>query len=288
MNIAENPICQCNKRAGVKTLHPQVSVINLTGKWTVDDARLDCYAVLLRQKSDSQSGWNTCDFTDTQLMAMAPNAPIDSVTSGNSPEGGRLLLFHRDLLAFHSLGRHIADYTYFKYNSKESLFLSHSETTIVHAVFNDIDRELRWGIDTYSRTVLCDYIKLLLDYIRRFYLRQFITREDLNAGIMDRLNQALDDYMLSGRVRSCGLPSACRMAPSLGLSSAYLNDLVVHTSGVSMTDYVQQRRLRLAKQLIISGQYSDAYIASTLGYGCTDKFRELFKKLTGMETCDYR
>ncbi|MGI6223274.1 MAG: helix-turn-helix domain-containing protein [Prevotella sp.] len=289
MASTENSICQLNRLADTKTLHPQVSVINLTGKLNFNPERLDCYSVLLRPHLDRpQQGWNRCDFTDALLLAQAPNVSLDSLFSDESPQGGRLLLFHRDLLAFHTLGRHISDYTYLKYKPQEAVFLSKIEMAVVNDMFNNIDRELRSGIDAYSCTILSDHIKLLLDYIQRFYLRQFITREDLNNSKMAELNQTLDQYMLSGYFRRYGIPCASRLAPALGLSTAYLNDLVIHTTGLNMTDYVQQRRLQMAKQLLISQHYSDARIAVVLGYGNADNFRQLFKKLTGVETSNYR
>ena len=290
MSTAKSSICQCNKLAGAKTLHPLVSVINLTGKLMVDSANLDCYAVLhCKVPTDKADlGWTPSDFTDSMIVAQAPGVPISNILQTDEPLSGRLLLFHRDLLAFHSLGRHIANYTFFKYRPQEALFLSAHEKGVVNSVLNGIDDELQLGIDPYSATIISDRIELMLDYGLRFYARQFITREELNAPIMEKLNQAIDNYMLSGRVRRSGMPCACRFASALGLSSAYLNDLVTHTSGMGMTDYVQQRRLLLAKQLIISQRYSDSYIALTLGYGSVDTFRQLFKKITGKETVAYR
>lgn len=277
MPTTENSICQCNKLTGNKTLHPLVSVINLTGKVMLDRARLDCYSLLLTPGpvKNPAWGWKSCDFTHAMLLAQAPDSSLAPLNDGGEMIHGRLLLFHRDLLACQSLGHHISDYTFFKYRPQEALFLSESEETIANNAINAIDRELRWGIDELSATILTDKIKLLLDYVRRFQLRQFITREDnQNAPLMQQLNDAIDQYILSGRVRRSGMPCACRLATSLDVSTAFLHDLVRHESGMQMTEYVQQRRLFLAHKLLEQDQYSEAKVAFLLGYGSVEKLRQ--------------
>lgn len=290
MQTTESSICQCSRLSGTRMLHPLVSVISLESVSSLAPSCLDCYSVWVQPGPVAKDtrGWKSCDFTDARVLARAPGTAVDISLGQDRLTRGQLLLFHRDLLAEQSLGRHISDYTYFKYKGSEALYLSacEYEKTISH--LQEIDRELHWGIDPYSSRILSDRIGLLLDYVQRFYHRQFITREDVLRPLMERLRQAVDHYMLTGRVRLEGMPCACKFSAQLGVSAAYLNDVVRHVTGKSLAGYVQLRRVELAKQLIISQRCSDAKVALTLGFGSADRFRALFLSLTGMKPADYR
>ena len=71
----------------------------------------------------------------------------------------------------------------------------------------NIEKELQHAIDCHSKTLISRYIELLLDYCSRFYDRQFITRNEVNKAILNKMDIALDDYIQSRRLKNGVLPS---------------------------------------------------------------------------------
>lgn len=59
------------------------------------------------------------------------------------------LLFHPDLISGISLGKHLQDYTFFTYQTKEALHLSEAEREIVLGCFDRIRYELEQGADSH-------------------------------------------------------------------------------------------------------------------------------------------
>lgn len=70
----------------------------------------------------------------------------------------------------------------------------------------NIEKELQHAIDCHSKTLISRYIELLLDYCSRFYDRQFITRNEVNKAILNKMDIALDDYIQSGRLKMVYYP----------------------------------------------------------------------------------
>ena len=144
-----------------------------------------------------------------------------------------------------------------------------------------VDDELRWGVDVYSKDIICNIIELLLNYCRRFYERQFVTRHNANVDAIAALDSVIDRAFTSGEVARRGLPTAGRLAPGLGMSADYLNDMLKSETGKAVGDYVQLRRISLAKQMLLAGRNTVGEISALLGF-CTERcFATVFKKITG-------
>jgi AraC family transcriptional activator of pobA len=283
-------VCSCNKLFDEKTLHPLVSVIDLSKQCKREQIRLDCYSMVLRHYpcKSSMFGRKSYDFSDGTLLFRNPEKSIDIQTGCEHEPSGMLLVFHPSLLSCSYLGQHIKDYTFFRYNPDEALHLSNTEVQTIKRCLKDIAAELEWGVDKYSATLICNKIEMLLNYCSRYYTRQFITRHDASTKVMDEVARKIDDYMLNGKIAVDGMPCACKLAQRMEMSSAYLNDMVRHETGKEFSDYVQLRRVELSKQMIVSTRKSDDEVASILGYCSTGCFRQLFEKLTGMTTNEYR
>ncbi len=290
-------IAQCNKLFAEKTLHPLASVIDLSAPCNQKQVRPDSYCVMVMEEDESRGGacdtigygLRSCDFTAATIIFNTPTKVVDIRHGEKCPRNGHILLFHPSLLVCTSLGRRIGSYTFFKYRKDEALHVSAAELRDINRVLADIVNELRRGIDEYSATILSNNIELLLNYCARFYHRQFIMRHDADSAEFGRFAEIVDSYLTSGRVRRTGMPcGACRFTSQMDMSAAYLADLVRNETGKSVTDYVQLRRVELAKKLIIAGKDSDAKVSLTLGYANVAEFRDIFKKLTGLTTDEYR
>lgn len=299
-------IQQCNKLFQEKTLHPLASVIDLSqaggqcqprGQHKACQSKQVCpdsYCIMvLTSCCDGQEyGLRSCDFRDGTLLFSMPSKTVD-ISLGNAMNGacseGRMVLFHPNLLVGTPLGRHISSFPFFKYRKDEAAHVSATELRDVMHIIDDIEHELRRGIDDYSARILSNDIELMLNYCLRFYNRQFIMRHDACIGELARFKSLVDDYLTSGSVRRTGLQcSACRFSRQMNMSAAYLNDLVRKATGKDVDGYAQLRRVELAKQMIVSGAKSDAKVALALGYANAGEFRDIFQRLTGVTTDQYR
>lgn len=284
-------IPQCNKMFREKTLHPMASVIDLSSPCQEKQVRPDSYCIMVMTSvcKNGEYGLRSCDFTDGTLLFNMPSKVVDIKQNTDCYIAGKMLLFHPSLLVGTPLGKHISSYSFFKYRREEALHVSAAELRELLKVVDAIERELRRGIDEYSARILSNDIELFLNYCLRFYHRQFIMRHDADNSEFLHFSNLVDDYLTSGRVRRTGMPcGACRFTTQMDISSAYLNDLVRNETGKSVTEYAQLRRVDLAKQMIIADKDSDAKVALRLGYASVEEFRDLFQKLTGVTTDDYR
>src|ERR1051325_2237436 len=182
-----------------ETLHPFVSVVDMSKAAPRQGLRMyfGFYAILLKdvQCGDLVYGRHTYDYQEGTLVFLAPGqvAGINSNGELYQPKG-YALVFHPDLIHGTSLGKHIQDYTFFGYQSNEALHVSERERKIVLDCFAKIEYELEHAIDKHSKKLIVDNIELFLNYCLRFYDRQFITREHVQKGILERFENLLNEY----------------------------------------------------------------------------------------------
>ncbi len=100
---------------------------------------------------------------------------------------GTALLVHPDFLHNTALGKHMDTFSFFSYKTNEALHLSEKERKIILECFGQIKHELNQSIDKHSKTVITSAIELFLNYCTRFCDRQFITRETVNMGIVEKV-----------------------------------------------------------------------------------------------------
>lgn len=98
-------------------------------------------------------------------------------------------------------------YTFFSYEVSEALHLSEDECNIMTDCLKIIRMELERGVDKHSKTLLVNYIELLLNYCMRFYERQFATRSHSNRDVLTRFEGLLDDYFEGELAERDGLPT---------------------------------------------------------------------------------
>lgn len=288
-----NTVSEYNAFNNNTTKHPLVSVADLAKAAPRSGNRMyyGFYAVFLKDVKcgDIVYGRDTYDYQEGTLVFFAPGQ-VTAVNSNNEiyQPKGHGLVFHPDLLRGTSLGRHIDDYNFFGYHSNEALHLSERERNIVLDCFAKIDYELDQSIDKHSKRLIVANIELLLDYCVRFYDRQFITREHVYQGILEKFELLLNDYFKSEKPQTVGLPSVAWCAEQLHLSPNYLGDLIKKETGKTASEYIQTKLVTVAKERIFDPNKTVSQIAYELGFKYPQHFARLFKKQVGQSPLEYR
>lgn len=160
---------------------------------------------------------------------------------------------------------------------------------IVCRCLDDIQAELDWDLDDFSNVLLAEKIKILFDYCSRYYVRQHLSRSCVNHTLMQKIERAVDDYLLSGdNCLTCCHVSSHRFADPLGMSDAYFVDFLRKETGKCIDKYVCTRHFEVAKHLLLSSHDSLICIARKLGYHSLQSFSATFKKVVGCSPSDYR
>ncbi|MFR9235767.1 MAG: helix-turn-helix domain-containing protein, partial [Eisenbergiella massiliensis] len=74
----------------------------------------------------------------------------------------------------------------------------------------------------------------------------------------------------------------------VNLSASYLSFVFKENSGLNFVDYVNQFRLRKAKELLENTSYNISQIAELVGYSSANSFSKVFKKYNGISPAQYR
>jgi AraC family transcriptional regulator, transcriptional activator of pobA len=288
-----NTINDYNTFNNNETLHPLVSVVDLSKANPRQGARMyfGFYTVFLKDVKcgDLVYGRHIYDYQEGTLVFLAPGqiAGVNSNGETYQPKG-HALVFHADLIHGTNLGRHISDYTFFSYETREALHLSERERQIVLDCLGKIQYELQHAIDKHSKKLIASNIELFLNYCLRFYDRQFITRENVHKGILEKFENLLNDYFQTGKTQTIGLPSVSWCAGELNLSANYFGDLIKKETGKTAQEYIQSKIIDVAKQKIFEAGKSISEIAYELGFKYPAHFTRLFKQKTGKTPNEYR
>ncbi len=82
--------------------------------------------------------------------------------------------------------------------------------------------------------------------------------------------------------------SISSMADEMNITLAYLSTLFKQNAGKNLNNYVTEKRLETAKQLLSSPNYSISEIAHRCGYEDAGYFSTLFRKKVGVNPTEYR
>jgi AraC family transcriptional activator of pobA len=281
-----------------ETLHPLVSVIDFSkskpwswpgGKTIKVNYGLYCIFLKEIKCGDLKYGCNYYDYQEGSLVFISPGQMVEIEDFGqNFQPKGYALMFHPDMIHGTALGRHMQDYSFFGYQSNEALHLSKTERQIVLDCFSKIQYELSHAIDKHSKRLIVSNIELFLNYCVRFYDRQFITRDNVHKGILERFENLLNNYYQSDKPPTIGLPSVAWCASELNLSANYFGDLIKKETGKTAQEYIQSKVIDVAKEKIFDQSKSVSETAYELGFKYPQHFTRLFKQKTGYTPNEYR
>jgi len=289
-------ISQINEMVGYEKLkHP---LITLLEPWKVkmipvieQKIIMSLYSISLKTGHECKIkyGRQNYDFKEGTLMCLAPGQTMEPLsTSDKSELNGWVLIFHPDLISKSALGKKINEYTFFSYDSHEALHLSDQERQTVTDIVKAIKVEYSQNLDVHSQDLIISNIELLLNYCKRFYGRQFITRTNVYKDVVIRFEEFLKSYFDSDKPESQGLPSVKYCAQEMCYSPNYLSDLLKKETGKNTQEHIHFYLIEKAKIMLLGTQEPVNRIAHSLGFEYPQHFSKLFKDKTGMSPAEYR
>ena len=287
-----NTIQDFNDYQGVETLHPLVSVVHVENTEHIKECVMHygLYAIYLKENKGCKLSYGRTpyDFDEMTVTSFAPGQVVKVEPNPDVPFAKfTALVFHPDILNRTALGRQINRYEFFGYSSTEALHLSAQEVEVFQGVIAMIEQELHRAIDKHTRELIVSNIELLLNYCLRFYDRQFITREEINHGVVIKFLTLLDEYM-NDKVKYEGLPTVAYFADKCCLSNGYFGTLVKTETGRTAKDLINDRVLAKAKELLQSETITITEVSQRIGFEYPQHFVRFFKSLTGKTPSQWR
>lgn len=283
-----------NKLYGLTTYHPLVAAVDLKeAKNPVPNGLYDyrnMYALFLKKGTQCvvKYGRQIYDYQEGSVVSFSPGQKVEVVGDKVEFQPDVLgVLFHADIMFGTPLADKIRKYSFFDYSQMEALHLSEQEKALFIDCYNKLRDEVERPIDRHSADLLSANIQLMLEYIFRFYDRQFITRHKANSGVVAEFERALQDYFSDSENRD-GLPTVAHFADKACLSAGYFGDLIKKETGVTAQELISKHIVNVAKQLLATGTDDISLIAYDLGFQYPQHFTRLFKRVTGLSPSAYR
>ncbi|MBO4955548.1 MAG: AraC family transcriptional regulator [Muribaculaceae bacterium] len=282
-----------NNLYGLETHHPLVSVIDLKqASKTINNLVITygLYAIFLKNGSQCtiKYGRREYDYQEGTIVCFAPGQVVGvEVKNPELAPDVVGLLFHPDIIFDTPLGANIDKYTFFDYSQMEALHLSMDERQLFLDCLDKIKQETMHPVDRHSGALISSNIQLLLDYLYRFYDRQFITRHKVNSAVVEEFELHLKEYFATSAA-SHGLPSVSYFADKANLSAGYFGDLIKKETGINAKDYISNHIISLARHRLLTTHDDISEIAYALGFQYPQHFTRQFKRVTGLTPKQYR
>jgi len=277
-----------------KPKHSAVTIIDYS-KVDVGDSvesgrfALNFYSINFKKNCSFAYGKKQFDHLDGTLHCTAPDQVItyDRENDQRTTTGWGLY-FHSDFILNSSLCDKIHDYSFFLYDENEALHLTLDEENTLVTILKLIESEYNKEGDSFSEELIITNIELLLNYCKRFYNRQFITRKKQNHTVISRFEKFITAYVNSENLKTKGLPSVKYCAENMNLTPNYFSDLLKNETGKNTQEHIHFYILEKAKKLLISSNNTINEISYELGFEYPQYFSTLFKKKLGITPQEYR
>lgn len=281
--------------------HPLISLVDYsTVRYPEASKKLnlvqDYYTIGLKRNVPYKIyyGQQEYDFDEGLMTFISPKQIIslkDNPNVGSNSElkpTGWLLFIHPDFIWNTSLAKTINACDFFGYAVNEALFLSEKEERMMIDILKKIEQEYQLNIDKFSQQIIISQIELLLNYARRFYERQFITRNKPNHHLLEKFETLLSNHFNTNNLGEIGLPSVEFLSKELHISPNYLSNSLKTITGMSTQQHIHNKLIEKAKEHLSTSQLSISEIAYQLGFDYPTSFNKLFKKKTAMSPLEFR
>ncbi|WAC12504.1 helix-turn-helix domain-containing protein [Dyadobacter pollutisoli] len=277
--------------------HPLISVVDyalIKRPADIGEVNLifDFYQVSVKRGMNAKLkyGQQAYDFDEGVMFFAAPNQVFNIRPNpiSTAERSGWLLFIHPDFFWDTPLAKAIKQYEFFDYSVNEALWLSRKEEVTINRIIQNIQQEYRATIDAFSKQIISSQIESLLSYSKRFYNRQFITREKSNHQILDQLEKILTSYFTKDDLASKGLPTVQYIADKLNVSPKYLSSLLNVLIGQSTQQYIHDKLIEKAKETLSTTNLSVSEVSYTLGFEHSQSFSKFFKTKTNLSPLAFR
>lgn len=216
-------ICQLNKLMQQGTQHPLLTVVDQPKMFDCDCCNF--HVIIFRKntsREDERFGRSPKDFR--------------AATISFYPAGRKLDLTDcLGIIAFdNEYFDNIADeFPYFNFNENESLHISEKDLQKWQDIAFMLKRELQESIDDSTRLLLKDGLHTLLDLAHRFYKHQIILRENRYSIVPSNVERMIANNFNAHKRQ----PSMSVMAKRMGMSKAYLDEVMTVVTGKDTATY---------------------------------------------------
>ena len=200
---------------------------------------------------------------------------------------GWVLLWSPELLHGTDLERQIDRYQFFSYFFDDSLHMEPDEWLCITQLVAQMRQELQTHEDSPSlRNILLGYLRLILEYCNRIYLRQLSEKDTDRNDVLKRFHDKLQTYFRENRQLSEGLPTVAWCASELAYSPRYFGDIVHKATGGTAIGYIHNYIINQAKSLLMHG-HNISETSRLLGFDFPHHFTRLFKRITGLTPSEF-
>ena len=280
------------RQVGAPELHPLLSIIRFDEVSPVHTS-LNSYGVygLFIQREFPKNlsyGVRAMQVSDASIIAVAPGQQGGAEDNGEELMiSGWAVLWSPELLHNTDLETRMRDYRFFSYFAMEPLRMEPHEWQSITQTLSLMRQELEGhGDSPVLRSVLLAYLRLLLEYCNRIYLRQLSEEHKDMSDILKRFHALLEQYYFEGRQHRQGLPTVSYCASEMAYSPHYFGDLFHKAAGSTAISYIHTYVVNLGKSLLMQG-HNISETSRMLGFEFPHHFTRLFKKIVGVTPSEF-
>jgi len=276
------------------TYHPQVSVGNLANAdlslFAPTDFGMYCVVLMDVDFGELVLRGTKTNYRSGTIFTMKPGDIVSMNLNPNVKPRGWMLAFRPELLNGTGLGRDFYMFNFFDYDVADALELYESERRVALNCFTNITTELQAPDDEFTSHMLRLGIGTMLTFCKRFYERQFDTRQVHSSDMVQRLDMLIDAYLSedSGLARKLGQPTVAWCAEQFHLTPGYFGDLLRKEVGITAQAYIQGKVIDYAKSLLANESLSINDIAFRLGFEYPNHFTRFFRAKVGSTPTAFR
>ncbi len=277
---------------GAPVLHPLVTVIHYDEVSPIRSSlnRYGVYGLFIQRNfpKNLTYGMKMFDAPDGSIIAVEPGQIGGKEDNGERIRiSGWAFLFSPEILHGTDLEDRMKEYHFFSYFATESLKMEPAEWGRITQLLVQLRHELEENDDSPAlRTVILGYIRLILEYCQRIYLRQLSGEDEASSDLLKRFHQLLRDYYLDGRQMDLGVPTVQYCASELAYSARYLGDVIHKATGGTAIGYIHSFVTDQGKNLLMNGHNVNE-TAHLLGFEFPHHFTRLFKRVTGVTPSEF-
>ena len=277
---------------GAPVLHPLVNVIHYDEVSPIHSSlnRYGVYGLFIQRNfpKNLTYGMKMFDAADGSIIAVEPGQIGGKENNGERIHiSGWVLLFSPELLHGTDLEPRMKDYSFFSYFATETLRMEPAEWGRITQLLSQMRHELQENADSPAlRSVILGYIRVILEYCNRIYLRQLSKEDRTTSDLLKRFHHLLREYYLEGRQMDLGVPTVQYCAGELAYSARYLGDVIHKATGGTAIGYIHSFVTEQGKNLLING-HNIGETAHLLGFEFPHHFTRLFKKTTGITPSEF-